>query len=109
MYLLQRNTIHTIIIYHMSPPTFCTNRPVTFPRLIDAMVNQKSKRGGCCREPKKPAGVSALAALRKLIEKLFAIGLWLTTSSSTSPSLYHRPRPQHYTQLYPGSKGMSLE
>jgi hypothetical protein len=61
------------------------------------------------RKSPQPAGVSALAALRKLIEKLFAIGLWLTTSSSTSPSLYHRPRPQHYTQLYPGSKGMSLE
>lgn len=58
----------------------------------------------------RESGVSVLAALRKLIEKLFAIGLWLTTSSSTSPSLYHHPRPlQHYTQLYPGSKGMSLE
>jgi hypothetical protein len=73
------------------------------------MVNQKkvSAAVGRCRKPK--ARVSALAALRKLIEKLFAIGLWLTTSSSTSLRLYHHPRPQHYTQLYPGSKGMSLE
>jgi hypothetical protein len=79
--------------------------------LADGQCNgqpKKSKRDGRCRKP-KARSVSALAALRKLIEKLFAIGLWLTTSSSTSLRLYHHPRPQHYTQLYPESKGMSLE
>jgi hypothetical protein len=77
--------------------------------MANAMVNQKKASASVAAASRKPAGVSALAALRKLIEKLFAIGLWLTTSSSTSLRLYHHPRPQHSTQLYPGSKGMSLE
>jgi hypothetical protein len=71
---------------------------------------KKSKRGGRCREPRKPAGVSALAALRKLIEKLFAIGLWLTTSKHhfLPPCITTRARNTIHN-CYPRSKGMSLE
>ena len=76
--------------------------------MTDAMVDQKKQAAVAAASRKSPQALARLL-LRKLIEKLFAIGLWLTTSSSTSPSLHHRPRPQHYTQLYPGSKGMSLE